>query len=96
MFQYWRARRDCSAADAASSLADARDRTHGRCVRPTWLEDSPRLSNSRAACGGGREFSPAPSKEDSHELDQFWNLARPERFELPTPWFVDGAPTVTY
>ena len=43
-----------------------------------------KLSNSRAACGGGREFEPALPQGAIPDSFLFLVFARPERFELPT------------
>jgi hypothetical protein len=86
----WRALRDCSAL-RASSLTFVRDRLRAAALR----RPSPPLrggsSNSRPALLKSRVREPSPTGDQKNARTMrafFCSLARPERFELPTPWFV--------
>ncbi len=80
----WRARRDCSAL-RASSLRDRR-----RAVRGGVQLGRGRPScRTRLVClSGVRICGPAGDLQPTIAFVSRKNLARPERFELPTSWFV--------
>ena len=68
---------------ATSSIAGSR--WSARTIRAPKLPEPPRTTTRTNACPVEREEGPPLRSEMALP-----EVARPERFELPTPWFVGG------